>query len=76
MLFEWDQLAGAKHNHLTVKVLYTFDYENKTNCLARWPYVLDIQTVSLDENTAVGVIELETCVQAIVSARLHFLPLW
>ncbi|KAJ5832560.1 hypothetical protein N7474_000871 [Penicillium riverlandense] len=52
----------------TVKVLYTFDNENKTNCLARWPHVLDIQTAYLDEQTPVGVIELKTCIQAIVSA--------
>ncbi|KAJ5713211.1 uncharacterized protein N7483_010392 [Penicillium malachiteum] len=49
-------------------VLYTFDNESKTNCLARWPHVLDIQTAYLDETTAVGVIELKTCIQAIVSA--------
>ena len=51
-----------------VKVLYTFDDENKTNCLARWPQPLDIRTAQLDENTQVGVIELKTCIQAIVSA--------
>lgn len=53
-----------------MKVLYTFDNENKTNCLARWPHVLDIQSAQLDENTVIGVIELKTCIQAIVSARL------
>ncbi|EEP80161.1 predicted protein [Uncinocarpus reesii 1704] len=51
-----------------VKVLYTFDDESKTNCLARWPHLLDIQTAFLDEETQVGVIELKTCIQAIVSA--------
>jgi len=51
-----------------VKVLYTFDNENKTNCLARWPRPLDIRTAYLDESTQVGVIELKTCLQAIVSA--------
>jgi hypothetical protein len=76
MLFEWDQLVGTKHNCPTEKVLYTFDNENKTNCLARWPHVLDIQTASLDEDTPVGVIDLLTCIQAILSARLDFLPLW
>lgn len=60
---------ATKQNGLAVKVLYTFDNENKTNCLARWPHVLEIQTASLDESTAVGVIELKTCIQAIVSAR-------
>ena len=51
-----------------VKVLYTFDDQNKTNCLARWPQVLEIRTATLDESTQIGVIELKTCIQAIVSA--------
>ena len=49
-------------------MLYTFDDQNKTNCLARWPHVLDIRTAYLDESTQIGVIELKTCIQAIVSA--------
>jgi hypothetical protein len=49
-----------------VKVLYTFDDQNKTNCLARWPQVLQIRTVAMDETTSIGVIELKTCIQAIV----------
>ncbi|CAI7585436.1 unnamed protein product [Penicillium glandicola] len=59
---------GIDVRPMRLKVLYTFDNENKTNCLARWPHVLDIQTAFLDENTPVGVIELKTCIQAIVSA--------
>ena len=51
-----------------VKVLYSFDNENKTNCLARWPQPLNIRTANLDENTQIGVIELKTCIQAIVAA--------
>ncbi|KAL2865200.1 putative GATA transcription factor (Ams2) [Aspergillus lucknowensis] len=51
---------------MRLKVLYTFD--SKTNCLARWPQLLDIQTAFLDEKTQIGVIELKTCIQAIVSA--------
>jgi hypothetical protein len=53
----------------TVKVLYTFDDQNKSNCLARLPNALSVPVVSLDENTQVGVIELKTCIQAIVAAR-------
>ena len=49
-------------------MLYSFDNENKTNCLARWPQPLDIRTAYLDENTQIGVIELKTCIQAIVAA--------
>lgn len=60
---------------ITVKVLYTFDDENKTNCLARWPNLLEVQTAHLDEKTQIGVIELKTCIQAIVSARFAFFPI-
>ena len=52
----------------TVKVLYSFDNENKTNCLARWPNPIDIRTAYLDESNQIGVIELKTCIQAIVAA--------
>jgi len=51
---------------LPVKVLYTFDDENKTNCLARWPNVLQIKTVQMDEGATIGVVELKTCIEAIV----------
>lgn len=53
---------------LPVKVLYSFDDQNKTNCLARWPQILEIRTAYLDESTQIGVIELKICIQAIVSA--------
>ncbi len=53
----------------TVKVLYTFDHQNNTTCLARLPDALEVPTVSVDEGTQIGVIELRKCIQAIVSAR-------
>jgi hypothetical protein len=62
------QLRKALAETLTVKVLYTFDDQNKTNCLARWHQVLNIRTAYLDENTQIGIIELKTCIQAIVAA--------
>lgn len=55
-------------NEFPVKVLYSFDNENKTNCLARWPQPIDVRTANLDENTEIGVVELKTCIQAIVAA--------
>lgn len=61
-------LASMLKGLIIVKVLYSFDNENKTNCLARWPQPLDIRTAYLDENTQIGVIELKTCIQAIVAA--------
>jgi len=52
-----------------VKVLYTFDDQNKTNCLARLPNALPIPVVAVDDSTQIGVIELKTCIQAIITAR-------
>ena len=49
-------------------MLYTFDDQSKTNCLARWPQILNIRTAYLDKTTQVGVIPLKTCIQAIVAA--------
>ncbi|KAH6724294.1 hypothetical protein BKA61DRAFT_464164 [Leptodontidium sp. MPI-SDFR-AT-0119] len=57
---------GVSIRPMRLKVLYTFDDQNKTNCLARWPNVLQIQTVAMDETTSIGVIELKTCIDAIV----------
>ncbi|RAL14626.1 putative GATA transcription factor (Ams2) [Aspergillus homomorphus CBS 101889] len=59
---------GISVRPMRLKVLYTFDDASKTNCLARWPHLLDIQTAALDEKLQIGVIELKTCIQAIVSA--------
>ncbi|KAL3473108.1 hypothetical protein BJX99DRAFT_202321 [Aspergillus californicus] len=59
---------GISVRCMRLKVLYTFDQANQTTCLARWPHLLDIQTAALDEKTQIGVIELKTCIQAIVSA--------
>jgi hypothetical protein len=53
---------------MRVKILYTFDQDNKTNCLARFPDVLQIPAVAIDESSQVGVIELKQCLQAIVAA--------
>ncbi|TVY25760.1 CENP-A multicopy suppressor protein [Lachnellula hyalina] len=58
---------GVSVKPMRLKVLYTFDDQNKTNCLARWPPVLQVQTVAMDETTSIGVIELKTCIQAIVT---------
>lgn len=58
---------------MRVKVLYTFDYENKTNCLARFSDTLQIPAVAIDDNAQVGVIELRQCIQAIVAASPELL---
>ncbi|KAJ4993256.1 GATA transcription factor [Stagonosporopsis vannaccii] len=64
-----DSTGGIPRRPMRGKhILYTFDDQNKSNCLARLPNALSIPVVSLDEDTQVGVIELKTCIQAIVVA--------
>ncbi|KAF2005574.1 hypothetical protein P154DRAFT_482976 [Amniculicola lignicola CBS 123094] len=63
-----DAMSSIPRRLMRVKVLYTFDDENKSNCLARLPNALNIPTVSLDETTQIGVIELKSCIQAITAA--------
>ncbi|KAK5136991.1 hypothetical protein LTR08_001498 [Meristemomyces frigidus] len=58
---------------MRVKVLYSFDQENKTNCLARFPNTLQIPAVAIDESSQVGVIELRQCLQSVVSASPELL---
>ena len=50
---------------LAVKVLYSFDRDNQVHCLARWPQILQIQTIPLDETRTIGVVDLRTCLLAV-----------
>jgi hypothetical protein len=48
-----------------VKIHYTFDKDSQVNCLARWPHILQIRSIPLDESSSIGVMDLKTCLQAI-----------
>ncbi|KAF2710110.1 hypothetical protein K504DRAFT_466535 [Pleomassaria siparia CBS 279.74] len=63
-----ESMSDIPRRQMRVKILYTFDDQNKSNCLARLPNALNIPTVSLDETTEVGVIDLRSCIQAIAAA--------
>ncbi|KAI9649114.1 hypothetical protein NHQ30_001681 [Ciborinia camelliae] len=65
---------GVMIRPMRLKVLYTFDDGCKTNCLARWPQVLQIQSIAMDETNSIGVIELYTCLQAIIECSPELLP--
>jgi hypothetical protein len=58
---------------MRLKVLYTFDAENKNNCLARWPHVLELQTAFVDDLTQIGVVDLKTCLHALASSSPELL---
>jgi hypothetical protein len=53
---------------MRLKVLYTFDADNKNNCLARWPNLLNVRTAFVDDTTQIGLIDLKTCIQAVTSS--------
>ncbi|KAK0635436.1 hypothetical protein B0T17DRAFT_41811 [Bombardia bombarda] len=56
---------GLQERPMGLKVHYTFDRDNQVHCLARWPHILSIQTVPVDERNTIGVVDLQTCLQAI-----------
>lgn len=66
-------LEGIPTRPMRVKVLYTFDAENKTQCLARLQDTLNIPVVAVDEQSQVGVIDLHQCIQAMLSASPEIL---
>lgn len=50
----------------TVKVQYTFE-KDQQNCLAKYPHVLQIQTMPIDDRNSIGLVDLRICLQAIAS---------
>ncbi|KAF2723606.1 hypothetical protein K431DRAFT_242424 [Polychaeton citri CBS 116435] len=66
-------LGDVPTRPMRVKVLYTFDIDNKTNCLARLQEILEVPALPIDENTQVGVVELEQCIQAVLAASPELL---
>lgn len=68
-----DDLSDIPTRPMKVKILYTFDTDNKTTCLARVPGALNIPAVAIDEQTQVGVIELQQCVSSITEASPEIL---
>ncbi|KAF2462169.1 hypothetical protein BDY21DRAFT_330630 [Lineolata rhizophorae] len=62
------EASDIPRRQMRVKVLYTFDDESKTVCLARLPTPINVPVVTLDEGTQIGVVELRTCIDTIVGA--------
>lgn len=59
---------GVSIRTVRLKVLYTFDSEQKDNHLARWPQPLDVQTAFVDESNQIGAVDLRTCLEAVTTA--------
>ncbi|PHH61896.1 hypothetical protein CDD81_7760 [Ophiocordyceps australis] len=49
-----------------LKVHYTFDKDAQVNCLARLPHTLKVRTVALDGTNLIGVVDLRSCLYAIM----------
>lgn len=58
---------------MKLKVLYTFDKDFQATCLARWPEVIHVRTLTNDDGIRIGVISLETCIQAVAAASPEIL---
>ncbi|KAK4453592.1 CENP-A multicopy suppressor protein 2 [Podospora aff. communis PSN243] len=56
---------GLQTRPMGLKVHYTFDRDNQVHCLARWPHILQVQTMPLNESRTIGVVDLRTCLQAV-----------
>ena len=59
---------GVSVQTVKLKVLYTFDTESKDNHLARWPQSLEVNTCFIDNAAQIGVIDLRTCLEAVITA--------
>ncbi|KAI1639718.1 hypothetical protein F4809DRAFT_656024 [Biscogniauxia mediterranea] len=57
--------SGLQVRPMGLKVHYTFDKDSQERCLARWPQILQVQTIPIDEHASIGVIDLRTCLQAV-----------
>jgi hypothetical protein len=47
-----------------VKVHYTFDKDSQERCLARWPHIINIQTIPMEGQT-IGIVDLGLCLHAV-----------
>ncbi|KAI8964044.1 hypothetical protein F5Y11DRAFT_317697 [Daldinia sp. FL1419] len=56
---------GLQVKPMGLKVQYTFDKDCQERCLARWPHVLQVQTIPMDEHNRIGVVDLRPCLQAV-----------
>ncbi|KAF4511079.1 hypothetical protein G6O67_002912 [Ophiocordyceps sinensis] len=57
---------GAQVRPMGLKIHYTFDKEARVNCLARHSHTLHVQTIPIDEKNAIGVIDLQACLHAVI----------
>ncbi|KAK0720495.1 hypothetical protein B0H67DRAFT_552660 [Lasiosphaeris hirsuta] len=56
---------GLQARPMGLKVHYTFDRDNQIHCLARWPHIIQIQSMPFDDRTTIGVVDLRTVLQAV-----------
>ncbi|KAI5461371.1 hypothetical protein BGZ63DRAFT_404230 [Mariannaea sp. PMI_226] len=57
--------SGIQIRPMGLKVHYTFDKENKVNCLARSSQTLQVQTIPLDDKNSIGIVDIRVCMQAV-----------
>lgn len=61
-------VGGLALRPMKLKVYYTFDAQHQHNHLAKWPHALNVHTAKQSETIEIGIIDLRTCVEAILYA--------
>ncbi|KAI1818122.1 hypothetical protein GGS20DRAFT_391262 [Poronia punctata] len=57
---------GPQIRPMGLKVHYTFDKDNQERCLARWPHILNVQTIPMEGQT-IGLVNLGICLHAVAN---------
>ncbi|KAI1415211.1 hypothetical protein F5Y13DRAFT_196559 [Hypoxylon sp. FL1857] len=56
---------GLQVKFMGLKVQYTFDTGSQERCLARWPHILRVRTLPMEDRNIIGIVDLKTCLQAV-----------
>ncbi|KAL2760431.1 hypothetical protein ACRALDRAFT_1078847 [Sodiomyces alcalophilus JCM 7366] len=64
---------GPQLKLMGLKVSYTIDGLTQANYLARHPQPLNVQTISLDQSSQIGIVDLNVCVRCVVNCSPELL---
>ncbi|KAF8246358.1 hypothetical protein K440DRAFT_632052 [Wilcoxina mikolae CBS 423.85] len=59
--------TNSNSRKMRLKISYSFDEGNKSNCLARWPHLINTPVVQVNRDLLVGAVEFRTCILSIIA---------
>ncbi|OTA67447.1 hypothetical protein K449DRAFT_401946 [Hypoxylon sp. EC38] len=60
------EVYGPHFKPMGLKVHYTFGPDPNDRCLARWPHILRVRTVPMNDELIIGIVDLKICLLAVV----------